>query len=91
MAWDEPVWLCWERRVGRGRLITYPLCQLKGWDSYLRCVVFRDSKMRSYHPMQEALTSANPGCSPMKTPLVFQAFSSPPRKWIVAGIYKRCS
>lgn len=40
-----------EKRVGRGRFITYPLCQVKGWDSHLGCVVFRDRKRRSHHPM----------------------------------------
>lgn len=52
MAWDRlGWWLCWERRDGRGRFITYPLCQVKGWDSYLWGVVSRDSKRRSHHPV----------------------------------------
>lgn len=75
---------------GRGRLITSPLCQEKaaGMGSLSRVCSRTDSQRRSHRTLQEPLMSASPGCSQVKTPLVFPAYLG---KWSVAGIYKRHS
>lgn len=98
-SWGAVTWFCkcptWQWPgsswggcfFGRERLITYPLCQVKGWDSYLRCVVFRQQKEIPL-PHAGGPQSASPGSSPVKIPLVFQAFSSP-RK-LIADIFKWC-